>query len=265
MTLESRRLAERMQRAALRHLLVVAFLNAVVLAAVAILTDGSGRVRPACAGLAAIAIGGWPLARRERLASDLERVLWLALVGAAIGAFALAIDPDSRSTLFAAFLTPVGVCVLYGHWRRAVLAAAIVIGGYVVASAQVGDEASLESAISDTLPAVAVILGGLFPVRLALSTLDGRAESVAKWRAAASRTPAERTLGRPGISREHDAAILAGVRDGRSDKAIAFELGMGKASWRVRYRRRRLESEHGVRDRRELAKLLHRAPDGPDA
>jgi hypothetical protein len=49
------------------------------------------------------------------------------------------------------------------------------------------------------------------------------------------------------------------VLAGKSDKAMAVELGLGKASWRVRDRRQRLQREHGAGNRRELASLLHRS------
>jgi len=107
-----------------------------------------------------------------------------------------------------------------------------------------------------------VIAGGVVPARIAFSTIENRRTTVEAWRADPVRTVEPSVPGRPGISRRHDAAILAGVRAGKSDKAIAVELGMGKASWRVRDRRQRLQHEFGVNDRRDLVALLHRPTEG---
>ncbi|MEA2373927.1 MAG: hypothetical protein QOD53_390 [Thermoleophilaceae bacterium] len=253
-----RSVVAQMRRAALRLLLNVAALNAAVLSAVALLTSGAGAVaRTLSAGAVACAIALWPRLHADRLEEHLSRAPWSPAAAAALGGLVLALSPNVRGTLFPAFLTPVGVCVLFAYWRQALAAAALVIGGYVAGSVAARVHGSAEATLSDVLPALAMIAGGLLPARIAFSTIQGRADAVARWRAAQG--GAGRKSGRSGSSRQHDSAILAGVLAGKSDKAMAVELGLGKASWRVRDRRQRLQREHGAGNRRELASLLHRS------
>lgn len=251
-------MVERMRRASLRQLVVIVFLDAAVLSAVSLLTTGAHiPERTGLAACVALALAIWPLARADQLESDLRRRPWLPVLGASLGAVALMLAAPARSTMYPALLTPVGMCVLYGYSRQALLAASILTAGYLQASAQPGVEVSLESVLTSPPAVFGYIAGGLLPVRVAIATLNARAANVAAWRAPTADLVAPGAPGRPGMAREHDAAILAGVLAGKGDKVIAFELGMGSAPWRVCYRRRRLQSERGARDRHELAKQLH--------
>ncbi len=247
-----------MRRAALRLLLTVAALNAAVLSAVALLASGAQAVAStSLAAAVALVLALWPRLQAHRLEQHLSRAPWLPAAAAALGGLTLALNPSVSSTLFPAFLTPVGVCVLFGYWRHALVAAALLIGGYFTASIEPRVHGSLEAALSDVLPALAMIAGGLLPARIAFSTIQTRNDTVETWRAPQSGAAIKHV--HPGMSRRHDAAILAGVLAGKSDKAMAVELGMGKASWRVRDRRQRLQRDYGVGNRRELASLLHRS------
>jgi hypothetical protein len=257
MSVPDRPVIAQMRRTALRLLLVIAVLNAAVLSAASLTTAAGARGQTALAAAVALALAGWPLSRADQLEEDLSRRPWLSAVAAALGGLMLAVDPGAHRTMFAAFLTPVGVCVLVAYWRQAVVAAALVTGGYVVASIQPGIDGSLEAAISDILPVFVLIATGVVPARIAFRAIRRRNTTVKAWRAAPDDVAQISMPGKPGISRQHDAAILAGVLAGKSDKEMAVELGMGKASWRVRDRRQRMQREHGVESRRALAKLLH--------
>jgi len=258
MSVAENSVVERMRRASLRQLVVIVFLDAVVLSAVSLLTTGA-RIpeRTALAACVALALAIWPLVRADQLDSDLRRRPWLPVLGATLGAVALMLAAPARSTMFPAVLTPVGMCVLFGYSRQALLAASILTAGYLQASAQPGVHASLESVLTSPPAVFGYIAGGLLPIRIAIATLNARAANMTKSRAPTADRVAPGAPGRPGMAREHDPAILAGVLAGKSDKVIAFELKMGPAPWRVRYRRRRLQAERGVRDRHELAKQLH--------
>jgi hypothetical protein len=257
MSVPDRPVIVQMRRAALRLLLVIAVLNAAVFSVVSLTTGAGARGQTALAAAVALALAGWPLSRADQLEEDLSRRPWLSAVAAALGGLMLALDPGARRTMFAAFLTPVGVCVLVAYWRQAVVAAALVTGGYVVASIQSQIDGSLEVAVSDILPVFVLIVTGVVPARIAFRAIQRRNTTVKAWRAAPDDAVRTSTPGKPGISRQHDAAILTGVLAGKSDKEIAVELGMGKASWRVRDRRQRIQREHGVDNRRALAKILH--------
>jgi DNA-binding NarL/FixJ family response regulator len=253
-----RHVIDQMRRAAIRGLLIVVLIHAVARSVLALLTSGASTpAQTAFAATVAIAITAWALARAEHHESDLQRAPWVPLLATAVGALALVLDAPAASTMFATFLPPIAVYSLYAYWKWALLATAILIGGYLTASTQPGMSASLETMLGAPVTALAVVAGCLIPVKVALSTLDARAASVTAWRAAtASTSPAP---GRPGMASEHDTAILAGILAGKSDKMIAYELGMGDAKHRVRDRRRHLEKQHGVRSRAELAKVLHNA------
>jgi hypothetical protein len=255
---QARPVIEQMRRAALRLMLVVGFLNALILSAVALLASAAGDLAWTTL-VAAVALGlaAWPMSYPEQLEERLSRAPWLPVAAGALGGLMLALDPSVRGTLFPAFLTPIGVCALFAYWRQALLAAVLVVGGYLLGDAQPGVHGSLEATLSDILAVFEVMAGALVPARIAFSAIERRRDTVDAWRADAGDAAQLSAPGSPGISREHDAAVLAGVQAGRSDKAIAVELGMGKASWRVRDRRQRLQREYGVGDRRGLATLLH--------
>ncbi len=254
----ARSVIEQMRRAALRLMLVVVFLNALVLSAVALLTTAAGDLAwTALVAAIALALAALPLSCAEQLEERLSRAPWLPVAAGALGGLMLALDPSVRGTLFPAFLTPVGVCALFAYWRQAVLAAALVIGGYLLGNTQPGVQGSPEATLSDILAVFEVMAGALVPARIAFAAIEQRRATVDAWRADARDAAPHPAPGGPGTSRQHDAAVLAGVRAGRSDKAIAVELGMGKASWRIRDRRQRLQREYGVGDRRALVALLH--------
>ena len=251
-------MVERMRRASLRWLVVIVLLDAVVLSCVSLLTTGAHvPARTALAACVALALAIWPLVRADQLVADLTRRPWLPVLGASLGAVALMLAAPARSTMFPALLTPVGMCVLFDYWRQALLAALILTVGYLQASTQPGVDASLESVLTSPPAVFGYIAGGLLPGKIAIVSAKARAANVAAWRASTADPMAPGAPGRPGMAREHDAAILAGVLAGKSDKVIAFELGIGSTPWRVRYRRRRLQSERGARDQHELAKQLY--------
>jgi hypothetical protein len=249
---------EEMRGLALRMMLVLAFANALVLSAVALATTES---RHALGGVAfaaasALTIALFPLARRERLARDLE-VPWVAVTAGILGAVALTLGATSRSIMFAAFLTPVGVCVLFDRWGQAFAVTALLIAGYAAASATSKLHGGLGVALSDIAPSLAVIAGGLIPAHLALRVIEARQSMVEVWRNGGT-TPGRLRPGRPGMASEHDAEILAALLGGKRYGAIAHELGITTTS--VRDRAKSLVAAHDVRNVPELVRLLqHKA------
>jgi hypothetical protein len=247
---------ERIQRSALMLMLTVASVNALVLAVAAISQHAArAPVRTVLAAAVAATIAVVPRARGQRFALDLKKVRWLPSAGAALGAGVLCLAPESRSILFAALLTPVGVAVLADDRREALNATALVTIGYLVAATEPAARSTLGVAIGDLSPAFAVILGGLVPAALAARAIKARARLAAEWRRNPSAIPAGRRPGRPGIGIEHDQAILAGVRAGVSDGMIAIERGL--QPWQVRDRIKVLARERGVEGRRGLTRLLN--------
>lgn len=248
-------LLEQMQRHALRIMLAVAFANACLLSSIALLTKAaSSPVQTVIAVGVALALAAVPLLRGVRFAEDLSRARWLPLAGGLLGAAALIAAPLSRSILFAAFLTPVGVAVLADDRDAALWTTGVLMVGYLIGAAEPAAHSSLGVALGDVAPSFALIVGGLVPAALANSTIEARAARVLEWRERADTLPIRRKPGRPGIAREHDTAILHGVLEGTSSRVIAAQIG--STTTRVRDRILVLAHERGVRTRRELGKLL---------
>jgi len=246
-----------MQRVALRAMLVVALVNAVVLGTIATATAGSGdRIRIALAFLVAAALAIVPIGRGESFGRDLEDKAWLLAAGALVGAIGLVVGAPARSTLFAAFLTPVGISLLAERWRSALETALILCMGYLLSIPLAGGD-SLGGTLGDLLPVGAVIVGGWIPAQLAYGVIASRPRRIHELRATdrqTSQSPRARRVGRPGMSREHDAEILSLMIDRRlRDAEIATELNLSRPQ--VRDRIQRLVREAGVRDRFELVRL----------
>jgi hypothetical protein len=247
---------ERVQRSALRLMLTIASINAIVLVALAI-AEHAGRspLRTVVAGVLAAAVAVVPRARGHRFYTDLAEARWLPSAGAAVGVGVLTLAPESRSILFAALLTPVGVAVLADDRREALNATLLLSLGYLIAAMEPDAGSTLGVAIGDISPAFAVILGGLIPAALAARAITTRSAAVAQWRDPATLTPPGRRPGRPGISADHDRAILQAVKAGVPDKTIASERGL--RTWQIRDRIKALAHDRGVDGRRGLTRLLN--------
>jgi hypothetical protein len=157
----------------LRYALRLAALNALGLGCVAVATAGPGveTLKAALAGLAALGAALVALVRAPTLAahngSNARRlVLGLAVIGDAV----MIGDASSASTLCAALLTPVGVAALLDDWVGAAAATGLLSLGLALAVAQPMGPAIAE-AFSDALPALAIVAGGILPIRFALLTI----------------------------------------------------------------------------------------------
>ncbi len=190
----------------LRYALRLAALNALALGCVAVFTAGPGvdTAKAGVAGLVALGASLVALVRAPALAAQgsdgRHLVLGLALVGDAV----LIGDANSAGALFAALLTPVGVAALLDDWFAAAAATALLSLGLALAVAQPAGPATAE-AVSDALPALAIVAGGILPIRYALLTIKRSPQILAETGGAAlaearrptnteSRTSNERSL-----------------------------------------------------------------------
>lgn len=157
----------------LRYALRLAALNALALAWVAAATarPGVATLGAVLAGLVALGASLVALVRAPTFAarptSDARRlVLGLTIVGDAV----LISDASSASVLFAALLTPIGIAALLDDWVAAAAAAGLLSLGLAAAVAQPAGPTTAE-AFSDALPALAIVAGGILPIRYALLTI----------------------------------------------------------------------------------------------
>jgi DNA-binding NarL/FixJ family response regulator len=219
-----------------------------------------------------------------------SRAIPFGLVSCAL----LAIGPSSAEILIAVSFTPVGVCVLVEDLRGAAWAIALCSVGLGVAALQPHGPSSLGPAVSDVIPALAVMAGGLLPVRYAKRTVEGAGAEVARIRELVAGSPI--TLSELAELREKDkreenrsridAELAAGadvealvkkgyprktvngrvrwreellaVRSflarGHTDAEIGRKLEL--AARKIRYRREAIEAELGVSSREQAIAML---------
>jgi hypothetical protein len=281
----------------LRYALRLAALNALALGWVAVATAGPGveTLKAALAGLVALGASLVALVRAPTFAarhgSDARRlVLGLAIVGDAV----LIGDASSASALFAAVLTPVGVAALLDDWVAAAAATGLLSLGLALAVAQ-SEGPAIAEAFSDALPALAIVAGGILPIRYALLTIKRSPQILAETGGAAiaaapsrptnteSRANNERSLREMiahGLTVEEIAAVhprrrdkiqstfeaaaverevAARIRLGRTYKEIANELSM-TANQVEHITKSKLQPLYGADSKSELRAKLRDLP-----
>ena len=186
--------ADRMMLRALRGILWITVANAVALSTLALLNPprGQAMLRTSAVCVVAIVLSGSTLAIANKLGGYIERLPWLPLLPASIGGGMLALAPTASGIMFAAFLTPVGVCALAGYRWRSTFTVLVLALGYFVALHEPGGRASTELAVSDMLPSLAVVFGAITPIRYWLELDKGVAGQIEKFR-----SEAEELTGRP--------------------------------------------------------------------
>lgn len=154
-----------------RLLLAIAAFNAGMLSLVAVgsAPDVSAQLRALAAGAVATIPSAGAFWYSTDMPTLLDRLPWVPLAFAAVGALMLTLAHDSASTLVAAYMTPVGICSLYARWRSGIATAAVLGCGYVGALLLAPQPPSPEVAVSNVLPGFIVVLGAVLPLRLLLA------------------------------------------------------------------------------------------------
>ena len=250
----------------LQRALVLACVNATVLDGLALADSDPGRplLRTACVGLLVWAVNASAFVLVPRLATvHTGPRRWrrgpgrtVAVGLSAAGLVLLAADAPASGILFAALLTPAGMATLLDDWPGAAAALALVSGGLAVAVLEPGGPA-LSSAVSDAVPALCLIAGGLVPVKYALRTMQDSPSLVAGWRGDGARPRNPGPL--PGQGPPPTSPVLEDVaelvRMGRSYRQIAAELDL--TVHQAEYLTGKLRDRHGVASKKALRERLN--------
>lgn len=219
----------------LRMILALACLNALVISLIALAASSGtlSTVRTALAGGAAVALSVVPLLSAPRIVyeqmTDETRWRRAPLFGALSAAVLLA-DAPASEVLFAALLTPVGVCVLVGDWWGACLCAVLLAGGLGGAVLQPDGPTSIETTLSNLIPVTVVIAGGLVPVKFAQSVMRTIARDLEflrlrrrQWDDPLRKLPSQQ---RADSRRRNGEIVLARLRARQSEAQIHEQTGI---------------------------------------